>query len=119
MYSVLAYDADIDEVEKSGEIALQQLLGLTCDAIGQCAYVPCIQRNGIYAMRAISAAEQAHLLKGQRQLVHIDDTIAILYESGNELIDGYRETSKLGLAKHCQYTLKFTKDIQFHNKDGK
>lgn len=117
MYSVIAYDADINEVEKSGEIALQQLIGMTCDAIGQCAYVPCIQRNGIYAMRAIAAAEQAHLLKGQRQLVHIDDTIAIMYESGNELIDGYRETSKLGLAKHCKYTLKFNKNIQFDEKD--
>lgn len=113
MYSVLAYNADIDEFEKAGEIGLQQLLGMTCDAVGQCAYVPCIQRNAIYAMRAIAAAEQAHLLKGQRQLVHIDDTIAILYESGNELIDGYKETSKLGLAKHCKYTLKFTKNIQF------
>lgn len=113
MYSVIAYDADIDEIEKSGEIALQQLVGMTCDAVGQCAYVPCIQRNGIYALRAIASAEQAHLLKGQRQLVRIDDTIRILYESGNELIDGYRETSKLGLAKHCKYTLKFNKNIQF------
>ncbi len=113
MYAVLAYNADIDEFEKAGEIGLQQLLGMTCDAVGQCAYVPCIQRNAIYAMRAIAAAEQAHLLKGQRQLVHIDDTIKILYESGNELIDGYKETSKLGLAKHCKYTLKFTKNIQF------
>ena len=95
---------------------MQQLLGMTCDAVGQCAYVPCIQRNGIYALRAIAAAEQAHLLKGQRQLVRIDDTIAILYESGNELIDGYKETSKLGLAKHCKYTLKFNKDIQFHEE---
>ncbi len=116
MYSVIAYDADIDEVEKAGEIALQQLVGMTCDAIGQCAYVPCIQRNGIYAMRAIAAAEQAHLLKGQRQLVRIDDTIHILYESGNELIDGYRETSKLGLAKHCKYTLKFNKNIEFEEE---
>ncbi|XQP55153.1 MAG: L-serine ammonia-lyase, iron-sulfur-dependent, subunit alpha [Mycoplasmoidaceae bacterium] len=119
MYSVIAYDADIDEVEKAGEIALQQLVGMTCDAIGQCAYVPCIQRNGIYAMRAIAAAEQAHLLKGQRQLVRIDDTILILYESGNELIDGYRETSKLGLAKHCKYTLKFNKNIEFEEEKAK
>lgn len=118
MYSVIAYNADIDEVEKSAETALQQLVGMTCDAVGQCAYVPCIQRNGIYAMRAISSAEQAHLLKGQRQMVHIDDTIKILYQSGNELIDGYRETSKLGLAKHCKYTLKFTKNIQF-DEEGK
>ncbi len=116
MYSVIAYNADIDEVEKSGEIALQQLIGMTCDAVGQCAYVPCIQRNGVYSLRAIGAAEQAHLLKGQRQLVHIDDTITIMHESGNELIDGYRETSKLGLAKHCQYTLEFTKNIQFGKK---
>lgn len=113
MYSVLAYNANIDEVEKAGEIALEQLLGMTCDAVGQCAYVPCIQRNGIYALRAIAAAEQAHLLKGQRRLVYLDDAIAILYESGNELDEGYKETSKLGLAKHCKYTLKFTKNIQF------
>lgn len=117
MYSVLVYKADIDEIEKAGEIALEQLLGMTCDAVGQCAYVPCIQRNAIYAMRAISAAEEAHLLKGQRQLVRIDDAIKILYESGNELIDGYKETSKLGLAKHCKYTLKFNKDIQFHEDE--
>jgi len=114
MYSVIVYDADIDEIEKAGENALQQLLGMTCDAVGQCAYVPCIQRNAIYAMRAIDAAELAHTLKGKRQLVNIDDTICSAFESGNELNDGYRETSKLGLAKHCKYVLKFRKDIQFH-----
>ncbi|MBQ0045571.1 MAG: L-serine ammonia-lyase, iron-sulfur-dependent, subunit alpha [Mycoplasma sp.] len=117
MYAVIAYNADIDEVEKAGEVGLQQLVGMTCDAVGQCAYVPCIQRNAIYAMRAISSAEQAHLLKGQRQLVHIDDTIAVLYQSGNELNEGYKETSKLGLAKHCKYTLKFNKNIQFDEED--
>ncbi len=117
MYSVLAYKADIDEIEKAGEMALEQLLGMTCDAVGQCAYVPCIQRNAIYAMRAIGAAEEAPFLDGQRQLVRIADAIKILYESGNELIDGYKETSKLGLAKHCKYTLKFNKDIQFHEDE--
>lgn len=119
MYSVIVYDADIDEMEKAAENALQHLVGLTCDAVAQCAYVPCIQRNAIYAMRAIDAAETAHILKGQRQLIHLDDTIQICYDSGNELKDGYRETSKLGLAKHAKYVLKFRKDIQFHDEDNK
>lgn len=119
MYAVIVYNADIDEVEKAGEAALQQLVGMTCDAVGQCAYVPCIQRNAIYSMRAMDAAELAHNMKGMRQIVNIDDTIEACYDSGNDLIDGYRETSKLGLAKHCKYVLKFRKNIQFDELENK
>lgn len=119
MYAVIVYNADIDEVEKAGESALQQLVGMTCDAVGQCAYVPCIQRNAIYAMRAMDAAELAHNMKGMRQVVHMDDSIAACFQSGNDLLDGYRETSKLGLAKHCKYVLKFRKNIQFDEEEKK
>ena len=118
MYAKIAYDADIDECEAAGEHALEELLGMTCDAVGQCAYVPCIQRNGVYALRAIASAELAHKLTPMKRLVNIDDAIAVAYESGNELNDGYRETSKLGLAKHCKYVLKFRKNIQF-DENGK
>ncbi|MCQ2747961.1 MAG: L-serine ammonia-lyase, iron-sulfur-dependent, subunit alpha [Mycoplasmoidaceae bacterium] len=98
-------------------MALEHLTGLTCDVVGGCAYVPCIQRNGIYALRAISSAEQAHLLKGQRRLVYLDDMIRIVYESGNELDEGYRETALLGLGKHCKYTLKYTTDLSVSSDD--
>lgn len=107
MYSVLAYHADIDEFEAAGEAALQHLIGLTCDAVGGCAYVPCIQRNAIYALRAINSAEIMHVLKDKRQLVKIDDTIKIAYETGNDLKADYRETGIGGLAKNCKYVLKY------------
>ena len=113
MYSVLAFDSKIDEWEMAAEHGLEQLLGMTCDAVGQCAYVPCIQRNGLYAIKAIDSAEVAHQLGDFRSLIYLDDAIAVLKKSGDDLNDGYKETSKLGLAKHCKYVLKFRKNIQF------
>ena len=107
MYSVLAYDANIDEIELSAENALQQLLGMSCDAVGGCAYVPCIQRNAIYAMKAIDSAELAHLLRKNDQLIKLDTAIAIAFQSGNDLKSEYRETGIGGLAKNCKYTLKY------------
>ncbi len=107
MYSVLAYDANINEIELAAETALEQLLGMTCDAVGGCAYVPCIQRNAIYAMKAIDSAELAHLLWKNTQFLKLDAIIDIAYQSGNDLKKEYRETGIGGLAKNCKYTLKY------------
>lgn len=107
MYSVLAYDANIDEIEMAAETALQQLLGMSCDAVGGCAYVPCIQRNAIYAMKAIDSAELAHMLKNNTELINLDIVISIAFQSGNDLKTAYKETGIGGLAKNCKYTLKY------------
>jgi len=103
MYAVMVFDAKPNEWETAAEHAFQQCLGLTCDPVGGGVLVPCIQRNAVYANRAIDAAELAHTLRNTRQLVKIDDTIAGAFESGNDLKPGYRETSLKGLAFYCDY----------------
>ncbi len=105
MFSSYAYDSDIFEIEKAAEAALQHIIGLTCDAVKGTVFVPCMQRNGIYANKAIDAAILAHYMKDLPQLIYVDDTIEAAYISGNELKEGYRETALLGLGKYAQYSV--------------
>lgn len=103
MYSVMVFNSKPNEWEMAAEAAFQQCLGLTCDPVGGGVLVPCIQRNAVYANRAIDAAELTHTLRNTKQLVKIDDTIAGAFQSGNDLKPGYRETSLKGLAFYCDY----------------
>ena len=85
------------QVENAAEIALEHNLGLTCDPIGGLVQVPCIERNAIAAIKAINAAQLA--LRGDgSHFVSLDKVINTLRETGRDMQDKYKETSKGGLA---------------------
>lgn len=85
------------QVENAAEIALEHNLGLTCDPIGGLVQVPCIERNAIAAVKAINAAQMA--LRGDGQhFVSLDKAIRTMRETGRDMQDKYKETSKGGLA---------------------
>ena len=86
-----------EQVENAAEIALEHHLGMTCDPIGGLVQVPCIERNGLEAIKAVSAASLA--LRGDgTHFVSLDACIKTMLETGRDMNARYKETSQGGLA---------------------
>ncbi|SEO79629.1 L-serine ammonia-lyase [Salinihabitans flavidus] len=86
-----------EQVENAAEIALEQHLGMTCDPVKGLVQVPCIERNGLGAIKAVSAASLA--LRGDGQhLVPLDACIETMRQTGADMSEKYKETSLGGLA---------------------
>lgn len=77
-------------------IALKSLLGLTCDPIGGLVEVPCVKRNVIGAVNAVTAADM--VMAGVVSVVPADEVIDVMGEIGNEMPRKYKETAEGGLA---------------------
>jgi L-serine dehydratase len=85
------------QVENAAEIGMEHNLGLTCDPIGGLVQVPCIERNAMGAVKAINAARIA--LRGDGQhIVSLDKVIRTMRQTGADMQDKYKETSRGGLA---------------------
>lgn len=86
-----------EQVENAAEIALEHHLGMTCDPVKGLVQVPCIERNGLAAIKAVSAASLA--LRGDGQhFVPLDSCIETMRQTGADMHDRYKETSLGGLA---------------------
>ena len=85
------------QVENAAEIALEHHLGMTCDPVKGLVQVPCIERNGLGAIKAVSAASLA--LRGDgSHLVPLDSAIETMRQTGQDMSEKYKETSLGGLA---------------------
>ena len=85
------------QVENAAEIALEHHLGMTCDPVAGLVQVPCIERNGIGAIKAVAAASLA--LRGDgTHLMPLDNCIEAMRETGREMSMKFKETSLGGLA---------------------
>ena len=85
------------QVENAAEIALEHHLGMTCDPVRGLVQVPCIERNGLGAIKAVSAASLA--LRGDgTHLVPLDACIETMRQTGVDMSEKYKETSLGGLA---------------------
>jgi L-serine dehydratase len=85
------------QVENAAEIALEHHLGMTCDPIRGLVQVPCIERNGLGAIKAVSAASLA--LRGDgTHLVPLDACIETMRQTGADMSHKYKETALGGLA---------------------
>ena len=85
------------QVENAAEIALEHHLGMTCDPVGGLVQVPCIERNGIGATKAVTAASLA--LRGDgTHFMPLDNCIQAMRETGREMSAKFKETSLGGLA---------------------
>ncbi|MDZ7909719.1 MAG: L-serine ammonia-lyase [Gemmobacter sp.] len=86
-----------EQVENAAEIALEHHLGMTCDPVKGLVQVPCIERNGLGAIKAVSAASLS--LRGDGQhLVSLDVCIETMRQTGHDMHEKYKETSLGGLA---------------------
>ncbi len=86
-----------EQLCNAAEIGLEHNLGLTCDPVGGLVQVPCIERNAIAAVKAINAAQMA--LRGDGQhFISLDRVIRTMRDTGADMHDKYKETSRGGLA---------------------
>jgi L-serine dehydratase len=86
-----------EQIENAAEIALEHHLGMTCDPVGGLVQVPCIERNALGAVKAVTAASLA--VKGDgTHFVPLDACIETMRQTGMDMSDHYKETSKGGLA---------------------
>ncbi|WP_261817976.1 L-serine ammonia-lyase [Vibrio gallicus] len=81
----------------AAEIAMEHSLGMTCDPIGGLVQVPCIERNAMGAMKALTASRMA-LKRSSKCLISLDNVIDTMYVTGKDMNKKYRETSLGGLA---------------------
>jgi L-serine dehydratase len=92
-----ALGGSIFQVENAAEIGMEHNLGLTCDPIGGLVQIPCIERNAMGAVKAINAARMA--LRGDgKHRVSLDKVIKTMRDTGRDMKDKYKETSRGGLA---------------------
>ncbi|MEO1024966.1 MAG: L-serine ammonia-lyase [Pseudomonadota bacterium] len=86
-----------EQIENAAEIALEHHLGMTCDPVKGLVQVPCIERNGLGAIKAVSAASLA--LRGDgTHFVPLDAAIETMRQTGADMSDRYKETALGGLA---------------------
>jgi L-serine dehydratase len=94
-----ALGATNEQVEHAAEIAMEHNLGMTCDPVAGLVQVPCIERNAIGAVKAVNATRLAMADTGTH-VVHLDDVIRTMYETGRDMSTAYKETALAGLALH-------------------
>ncbi|HEX4444923.1 MAG TPA: L-serine ammonia-lyase [Galbitalea sp.] len=85
------------QVENAAEIAMEHNLGLTCDPVGGLVQIPCIERNAIAAAQAINASRMALWGDGVHR-VSLDEVIATMRQTGDDMSSKYKETAMGGLA---------------------
>jgi L-serine dehydratase len=86
-----------EQAENAAEIAVEHNLGLTCDPVGGLVQIPCIERNAIASIKAITAARMAVRGDGVHH-VSLDKAIKTMRETGADMKDKYKETARGGLA---------------------
>ena len=86
------------QVMMAAEIAMEHHLGLTCDPIGGLVQIPCIERNSMGAMKAITACHIALESDPSKARVSLDDVIKSMWETALDMNSKYKETSEGGLA---------------------
>lgn len=86
------------QVENAAEMAMEHHLGLTCDPVGGLVQIPCIERNGIAAEKALKLGTLALLEDGTDKKVSLDEVIRTMLQTGRDMKATYKETSLAGLA---------------------
>ncbi|GHI04818.1 serine ammonia-lyase [Streptomyces cellostaticus] len=86
-----------EQVENAAEIGMEHNLGLTCDPVGGLVQIPCIERNGMAAVKAVTAAKMAMRGDGAH-MVSLDKVIKTMKDTGADMSVKYKETARGGLA---------------------
>jgi L-serine dehydratase len=94
---VAALGGDNSAIEHAAEIAMEHNLGMTCDPIGGLVQIPCIERNGMGAVKAVNASRLAMNDQGSHK-ISLDQVIETMYRTGMDMQSRYKETSLAGLA---------------------
>jgi L-serine dehydratase len=90
----------------AAEIAMEHHLGLTCDPIGGLVQIPCIERNTMGAIKAITASQLALQSTPDFAKVSLDAVISTMWSTAQDMNSKYKETSDGGLAVQIPLGLK-------------
>jgi L-serine dehydratase len=90
---------------QAAEIAMEHHLGLTCDPIGGLVQIPCIERNTMGAIKAITAAQLALQSNPYDAKVSLDKVVSTMWQTALDMNHKYKETSDGGLAVHVPLSL--------------
>lgn len=93
-----ALGGSADQAMMAAEIAMEHHLGLTCDPVGGLVQIPCIERNSMGAIKAITAANIALESDPTHAKVSLDDVVNTMWETARDMSVKYKETSQGGLA---------------------
>ena len=85
------------QIEYAAEMGIEHHLGLTCDPVAGLVQIPCIERNAFAAERALAHSDYA-LMSDGRHRISFDAVVETMYQTGKDLSNNYKETSKSGLA---------------------
>ena len=94
---VAALNGTNSQIENAAEIGMEHNLGLTCDPIGGLVQIPCIERNAMASVKAVTAARMAMHGDGSHK-VSLDQVIETMRQTGEDMSTVYKETSQGGLA---------------------
>lgn len=94
-----------NQVLQAAEIAMEHHLGLTCDPVGGLVQIPCIERNSMGAIKAITAAQLALQSNPYDAKVSLDKVVSTMLETARDMNTKYKETSDGGLALHIPLSL--------------
>ena len=88
-----------EQVLQAAEIAMEHHLGLTCDPIGGLVQIPCIERNAMGAIKAITASNLAFETDVSLSCISLDNVIKTMWQTALDMNNKYKETAEAGLAK--------------------
>ena len=94
-----------EQVLVAAEIAMEHHLGLTCDPIGGLVQIPCIERNTMGAMKAITASNLALSFDPSNSKVDLDTVIKTMWDTAKSMDSRYKETAEGGLAMNISVKL--------------
>nr|WP_295930241.1 L-serine ammonia-lyase [uncultured Dyadobacter sp.] len=97
--------ASVEQCLMAAEIAMEHHLGLTCDPVGGLVQIPCIERNTMGAIKAITAAQLALQSNPENAKVSLDNVVKTMWETALDMNNRYKETSEGGLAVNIPISL--------------
>ena len=89
----------------AAEIAMEHHLGMTCDPIGGLVQIPCIERNTMGAIKAITACQLALQSNPDNAKVSLDNVVLTMWQTALDMNHRYKETSEGGLATNIPISL--------------
>jgi L-serine dehydratase len=95
----------VEQCLMAAEIAMEHHLGLTCDPVGGLVQIPCIERNTMGAIKAITASQLALQSNPENAKVSLDNVVQTMWQTALDMNTRYKETSEGGLAVNIPISL--------------
>jgi L-serine dehydratase len=99
------FGGSVEQCLMAAEIAMEHHLGMTCDPVGGLVQIPCIERNTMGAIKAITASQLALQSNPENAKVSLDNVVSTMWQTALDMNNRYKETSEAGLAVNIPISL--------------